>query len=233
METLKKLIQPEIDKLLADKNYEGSEAQIQRETEILNFLKSEYGFDYEQDPTDEQHSYILKAHQHEIWQYYLDVIMPPVIERNKRNSHYFLVGEEDICFDVRENYKDAITRIKEGEECKTVIFIAGVHDPGTLIEETQGYGAYTEITEEEFNEISAIVEENDKKVELKLPDYLACYLINVDTDGLTESEIIEIDEFLKDRNLSIVGKDEDTSFRTYNDLNNMGADCSTYHARRN
>lgn len=69
-------------------------------------------------------------------------------------------------------------------------------------------------------------------LEYTLPDYLACYLINGDTDGITNEEKTAIDEYLKDQGVTIVGMAEDSSFRWSNDLNNIGATCSTYYAHK-
>ena len=66
--------------------------------------------------------------------------------------------------------------------------------------------------------------------EYRLPDYLACYLINGDSDGLTDKEIEEIQNFLIAENITILEKKDDSNFYYRNDLNNMGADCSTYIA---
>lgn len=69
-------------------------------------------------------------------------------------------------------------------------------------------------------------------LEYTLPDYLACYLINGDLDSITAEEKDEIDEYLKDQGVCIVGMEEGSSFRWSNDLNNAGAMCSTYFAHK-
>lgn len=69
-------------------------------------------------------------------------------------------------------------------------------------------------------------------LEYTLPDYLACYLINGDTDGITEAEMNEIDEYLEKEGVAIMSMEEDSSFRWSNDLNNTGAMCSTYTAHK-
>lgn len=69
-------------------------------------------------------------------------------------------------------------------------------------------------------------------LEYTLPDYLACYLINGDTDNLTNEEMKEIDEFLQNEGVTIVSVLEDSSFRWSNDLNKIGANCSTYIAHK-
>lgn len=69
-------------------------------------------------------------------------------------------------------------------------------------------------------------------LEYTLPDYLACYLINGDIDDLTDSEKNEIDEFLKAEEIAIIEVMDDSSFRWRNDLNNVGALCSTYIAHK-
>jgi hypothetical protein len=69
-------------------------------------------------------------------------------------------------------------------------------------------------------------------LEYTLPGYLACYLISGDTDSITEEERREVDEYLKEQGVYIVGVEEDSSFRRSNDLNNIGASCSTYIAQK-
>lgn len=69
-------------------------------------------------------------------------------------------------------------------------------------------------------------------LEYTLPDYLACYLINGDTDSITDKEMQEIDEFLEREGVCIVGIENDSSFRWSNDLNKIGANCSTYTAHK-
>jgi hypothetical protein len=69
-------------------------------------------------------------------------------------------------------------------------------------------------------------------LEYTLPDYLAGYLINGDLDGITEEQRNEIDEYLKKESVYIVSILEDSSFRWPNDLNNVGAMCSTYFAHK-
>ena len=70
-------------------------------------------------------------------------------------------------------------------------------------------------------------------LEYTLPDYLANYLINNDKTGLTMNEINEINWFLQSKGVDIVSMEEDSSFRWSNDLNNIGANCSTYIAHKN
>lgn len=69
-------------------------------------------------------------------------------------------------------------------------------------------------------------------LEYTLPDYLACYLINGDTDGITAEQMKEIDDFLTAEGVTIVSVENDSSFRWCNDLNNIGASCSTYTAHK-
>lgn len=69
-------------------------------------------------------------------------------------------------------------------------------------------------------------------LEYTLPDYLACYLINGDTDSITVDEITEIDSFLEREGVTIVSVENDSSFRWSNDLNRIGASCSTYIAHK-
>lgn len=69
-------------------------------------------------------------------------------------------------------------------------------------------------------------------LEYTLPDYLACYLINGDTDGITNEEKQEIDEYLERQGVCIVSVNDDSSFRWSNDLNRLGGNCSTYIAHK-
>lgn len=69
-------------------------------------------------------------------------------------------------------------------------------------------------------------------LEYTLPDYLACYLINGDMDSITDQEMKEIDEYLEQEGVCIVSINDDSSFRWSNDLNNIGANCSTYIAHK-
>lgn len=69
-------------------------------------------------------------------------------------------------------------------------------------------------------------------LEYTLPDYLACYLINGDMDSITADEIKEIDSFLEKEGVTIVSVENDSSFRWSNDLNKIGASCSTYIAHK-
>lgn len=69
-------------------------------------------------------------------------------------------------------------------------------------------------------------------LEYTLPDYLACYLINGDMDSITADEIKEIDSFLEKEGVTIVSIENDSSFRWSNDLNKIGASCSTYIAHK-
>ncbi|HHT9135830.1 MAG TPA: DUF6926 domain-containing protein [Candidatus Wunengus sp. YC60] len=71
-----------------------------------------------------------------------------------------------------------------------------------------------------------------KILKYRLPNYLAGYLINGDPSGLEDTEINEIDAFLKAHKVSIISMQEDSNFYYSNDLNNMGADCSTFEGFR-
>lgn len=63
-----------------------------------------------------------------------------------------------------------------------------------------------------------------------LPEYLACYLINGDTDTITEEEKQEIDSFLKKENLPLpVSCGEESYFAWSNDMNNIGANVIEYY----
>lgn len=73
---------------------------------------------------------------------------------------------------------------------------------------------------------------NIEVLEYTLPDYLACYLINGDTDSITADEMTEIDSFLEREGVTIVSVENDSSFRWSNDLNRIGASCSTYIAHK-
>lgn len=69
-------------------------------------------------------------------------------------------------------------------------------------------------------------------LEYTLPDYLACYLINGDVDSITDTERKEIDDYLESEGVTIVSIKDDSSFRWSNDLNRIGASCSTYIAHK-
>jgi hypothetical protein len=71
-----------------------------------------------------------------------------------------------------------------------------------------------------------------RKYPYRLPDYLAGYLINADATGLTDQEQTEIDLFLKKERVTIIEMREDSNFYHSNDLNKLGADCSTYVAHK-
>lgn len=64
-----------------------------------------------------------------------------------------------------------------------------------------------------------------------LPAHLACYLINNDPSGLTESEITEIDQFLNRENITVLTCEESEFFSHTNDLNNLGCTCLEYHCK--
>lgn len=65
-------------------------------------------------------------------------------------------------------------------------------------------------------------------LEYRLPDHLGCYLINGDPSGLEEEELEEINKFLEEESISIMEMKDDSSFYHSNDLNNLGANCSTF-----
>lgn len=69
-------------------------------------------------------------------------------------------------------------------------------------------------------------------LEYTLPDYLACYLINGDTNLLKPEEIAEIDAFIEKEGICIVGMEDDSHFRHSNDLHSSGGNCSTYIAHK-
>jgi len=66
-------------------------------------------------------------------------------------------------------------------------------------------------------------------VEVCLPEYWANYLINGDATGLTEDEILEIDDYISDSGLAwavdIIGE---PWFSHRNDANNMGGNVCRY-----
>jgi hypothetical protein len=72
----------------------------------------------------------------------------------------------------------------------------------------------------------------DEILEYRLPDYLTHYLINGEKENLTEKEVDEIDHFLKKNGVTIIEKLEDSGFYWSNDLNNIGAYCSTFLAQK-
>ena len=59
--------------------------------------------------------------------------------------------------------------------------------------------------------------------------YLAPYLINGDSDGMTHEEVKEIDDWLKEvKPGNCVSCSENQEFRYSNDLNHIGGDCLEY-----
>lgn len=69
-------------------------------------------------------------------------------------------------------------------------------------------------------------------LEYTLPDYLAGYLINGDTNLLKPEEIAEADQFLEKEGVRVVSMKEDSSFCWSNDLHSSGGNCSTYIAHK-
>lgn len=68
-------------------------------------------------------------------------------------------------------------------------------------------------------------------VELMLPAYLAPYLVNDDRSHMTDEEVNEIDTYLSEQGLRVVGcPDGEPEFRWSNDLNNVGSDCLLFTA---
>ena len=68
-----------------------------------------------------------------------------------------------------------------------------------------------------------------KTVSFELPTYLAPYLLYTDMDCLTLEEIAEINSFMaENRLLRCTNVSENSEFKTRNDLNNLGADVSTF-----
>lgn len=66
-------------------------------------------------------------------------------------------------------------------------------------------------------------------IEYSLPEFWASYLINGDSSGLSDSELEEIDAFLKNKNLGFCLSCSDyPEFRMSNDANNLGGDCLDY-----
>jgi len=70
-----------------------------------------------------------------------------------------------------------------------------------------------------------------------LPAYLACYLINNDSDGISEEEKAEIDLFLEkekaEKNIQIFDCEmEHEWFAHRNDLNNLGGMVCEYLFRK-
>ena len=73
-----------------------------------------------------------------------------------------------------------------------------------------------------------------KTLDYTLPDYLASYLINNDPSSLEDNEIEEIDTFIKNEGKEhklfycVNVSDDESDFRTSNDLNNLGGNVLTY-----
>ena len=74
LSTLKQIIQTEIIKLVEDRYYYGSLPSEANEKYILILLKEDFGYDYELD--DEMQDFCLHASQIEIWECYIEHILP-------------------------------------------------------------------------------------------------------------------------------------------------------------
>lgn len=74
---------------------------------------------------------------------------------------------------------------------------------------------------------------NKELIEYRLPDYLGSYLINGDPSGLQDDELDKINQFLEEEGISVVEMKDDASFYWTNDLDNIGATCSTFIAIKN
>lgn len=74
LNTLKQIIQAEVIKLIEDRDYYGSLASEANENYILKLLKERFGYDYELD--DEMQGFCIHASQIEIWECYLEHIIP-------------------------------------------------------------------------------------------------------------------------------------------------------------
>ncbi len=62
-----------------------------------------------------------------------------------------------------------------------------------------------------------------------LPKYYACYLMYGDFSGLTEDEIKQIDRFVEREKLGwLVNISEESYFKHFNDLDNLGNDVCEY-----
>lgn len=74
-----------------------------------------------------------------------------------------------------------------------------------------------------------------KLVEYTLPVYYASALVNGDYSGMSDEEETELNNFLKEKVeqygafYCVQADVEDVSFRWSNDMNNLGADCCTFH----
>lgn len=67
-----------------------------------------------------------------------------------------------------------------------------------------------------------------KFVEFVLPSFYAPVLINGDSEGLTEEELRELEEFQASNELGLCTGVEEVGFQWGNDSNNLGADCSLF-----
>lgn len=65
-----------------------------------------------------------------------------------------------------------------------------------------------------------------------LPTCFASYLMNDDSSGLEDSDIEQIDKFVQERKIYCVGVLDNEKFTSHNDLDNFGADCSTFQFRK-
>lgn len=70
-------------------------------------------------------------------------------------------------------------------------------------------------------------------VELIIPNYALCYIEYGDKDDLEESEVLEIDTFLKklyaEYGSKAIHSISELGFCRKNSINNMGANCTLYH----
>lgn len=63
-----------------------------------------------------------------------------------------------------------------------------------------------------------------------LPEYLASYLINGDSSGYTDEELLEINQFLDREKVNFVSCSDEPYFAHRNDLNRLGSTVLEYTA---
>lgn len=74
IEDIRQMVECEIIKLTKDNKYYDNTLCAGNEAHILTLLKDHFGYDYELD--SQRDHYCLGASQIEIWEYYLDTILP-------------------------------------------------------------------------------------------------------------------------------------------------------------
>jgi len=70
-------------------------------------------------------------------------------------------------------------------------------------------------------------------IDYKIPNWALCALINGDYDGLTDEDMTKIETFVSEvvakfgnANFMLGNESDELGFCHYNDIDNLGADCS-------